>query len=258
MFEHLQAFRQGLDRGHLGLGLAITFADPAVTEALAPSCDFVWLDLEHSPIGIETLSAHLMAADAARTAALVRVPSTDVGTMKRVLDTGAEGIIVPQINSAEEARTVVEACRYQPAGQRGFGPRRATGYGRRDIAEYVTQATREVFVAVQVETAAAYRDLDRILAVPGVDSIVIGPADLSASLGHLGQFDHPEVASAIETIIRRSRSAGRYVGMGLGIDPAQISKYAKLGVQWVMCGCDYHYLVAGIDRSFGQVRSAMQ
>lgn len=251
----MEQFRGRLAEGRTCLGLAVTFADPAVAEALAPSCDYLWLDLEHSPVGIESLAAQLMAADAAQTAALVRVPGCDPYTIKRVLDSGAEGIIVPQVGTAAEARAIVEACRYTPRGQRGFGPRRGTNYGRQPIGEYTRRAAEQVFVAIQIETAQGYQNLDAILEVPGVDSIVIGPADLSASLGPLGQFDHPVVDEAVRTIIRRSRQAGRWVGIGLGLDAAQIGYYVDLGVNWVMCGCDFLYLVAGVNHVFGEVRA---
>lgn len=253
-FDAIQGFRQKLAAGQTCLGLAVTFSDPAVAESLATSCDYLWLDLEHSPVGIESLSAQLMAADARGVPALVRVPSSDAAMIKRVLDTGAEGIIVPQVGTAAETLSIVAACRYTPRGRRGFGPRRGCNYGRMNIADYVARAAEQVYVAVQVETAEGLANLDAILDVPGVDAIVIGPADLSASLGHLGQFDHPEVDAAIRRIITHSRRAGRSVGIGLGIEPAQIAHYVGLGVQWVMCGCDFLYLVAGVERTFNEVR----
>src|SRR5258708_6784198 len=144
--NHIDLFRERLDSGRLCLGPAITFSDPAVTEALAPSVDFVWIDLEHNPTSLESLAAHLIAARAGGTPALVRVPSSDVAWIKRVLDTGAEAVIVPQVRSADEVRQVVSACRYPPQGTRGFGPRRAADYGRRNAAEYVPEANVRGFV----------------------------------------------------------------------------------------------------------------
>src|SRR5437764_15313977 len=117
MFAAMRRFREKLDAGRLCLGAGISFTDPAVTEALADSVDFVWIDLEHSPIGVESLQAHLIAAKAGGTAALVRVPSSDVGWIKRVLDIGAPGIIIPQVRSVDEVRGVVAACRYPTMGQ---------------------------------------------------------------------------------------------------------------------------------------------
>src|SRR5215470_15489916 len=149
MFTALQRFREKLNAGHFCLGAGISLSDPAVTEALADSVDFVWIDLEHSPIGLESLLAHLIAARAGGTAALVRVPSSDVAWIKRVLDTGAEGIIVPQIRTAAEVRSVVSACRYPPLGTRGYGPRRPSNYGRNGGESYVQQSNVQLFVSVQ-------------------------------------------------------------------------------------------------------------
>ena len=255
--NHIDRFRERLDSGRLCLGPAITLSDPAVTEALAPSVDFVWIDLEHNPTSLESLSAHLIAARAGGTPALVRVPSSDVAWIKRVLDTGAEAVIVPQIHSAEEVRKVVSACRYPPQGTRGFGPRRAADYGRRNAAEYVAEANARVFVAIQIETAEAFRELDAILAVPGFDSIVIGPYDLSGSMGMLGQVHHPTVVGAVGTIATKARAAGRYVGIGMAPDEEHALQAARQGVQWVQCGCDFGYMIQFADGLYGRIRERL-
>jgi len=255
--NHVDRFRELLDSGRLCLGPAITFSDPAVTEALAPSVDFVWIDLEHNPISLESLTAHLIAARAGGAPALVRVPSSDVAWLKRVLDTGAEAVIVPQIRSADEVRQVVSACRYPPQGTRGFGPRRAADYGRRDAAEYVAEANTRVFVAIQIETAEAFRDLDAILAVPGFDSIVIGPYDLSGSMGMLGQVHHPTVVEAVGMIASKARAAGRYVGIGMAPDEEHALRAARQGVQWVQCGCDFGYMIQFAEGLYGRIRKRL-
>jgi 2-dehydro-3-deoxyglucarate aldolase/4-hydroxy-2-oxoheptanedioate aldolase len=255
--NHVDRFRQKLDSGKLCLGPSITLSDPAVTEALAPSVDFVWIDLEHNPTSLESLSSHLIAARAGGTTALVRVPSSDTAWIKRVLDTGAEAVIVPQIRSADEVRQVVSACRYPPQGTRGFGPRRSAEYGRANAAEYVVAANRRVFVAVQIENAEAFRDLDAILAVPGVDSIVIGPYDLSGALGMLGQVQHPTVVEAVGSIAKKARAAGRYVGIGMAADVEHTLQAARQGVQWVQCGGDYGYMIEFADQLYGRIRERL-
>src|SRR5207245_502364 len=130
MICNIHKFRDKLRGGRLCLGSGISVTDPAVTEALCDSVDFLWIDLEHSPISLEALQAILIAARAGGAPALVRIPSNDVGWVKRVLDIGAEGIILPQARSAAEVEAFAAACRYPPQGQRGFGPRRASNYGR--------------------------------------------------------------------------------------------------------------------------------
>jgi 2-keto-3-deoxy-L-rhamnonate aldolase RhmA len=137
MYCHTKKFREKLDSGKLCLGPGITFADPAVTESIAPIADFVWIDLEHNPTNLQTMLAHLIAARAGGTMGLVRVASNDLGWIKRVLDSGAEGIILPQAQSYDEVAAFVSACRYPPLGTRGFGPRRPTNYGRLAGAEYL-------------------------------------------------------------------------------------------------------------------------
>ncbi len=130
MFKTVQAFRRKLDSGKFCIGAGITLSDPAVTEALGPGSDFFWIDMEHTPLNLESLQAHLIAARAVGVPALVRVPSSEVGLIKRVLDTGAAGLIVPQVRSVNEVRRVVESCRHKPQGYTGYRPRRAANTDR--------------------------------------------------------------------------------------------------------------------------------
>lgn len=255
--NHLGLFRERLDSGQLCLGPAITLCDPIVTEALAPSVDFVWIDLEHNPASLESVSAHLIAARAGGVPALVRVPCSDTSWIKRVLDVGAEGLIVPQVRSLDEVRSIVSACRYPPQGTRGFGPRRSGNYGREPLDQYLAEANRRVFVAIQIETAAAYEQLDAILGVPGYDSIVIGPNDLSGALGLMGQLDHPRVVEAVGSIAARSRAAGRYVGIGMAPDVEHALRAARQGVQWVQCGGDCGFLIDAAERLYTRVKQRL-
>ncbi|HVX12009.1 MAG TPA: aldolase/citrate lyase family protein [Pirellulales bacterium] len=252
--NHLDLFRERLDSGRVCLGPSITMSDPVVTEALAPSVDFFWLDLEHNPTSLESLTAHLIAARAGGAPALVRVPCSDVAWIKRVLDVGAEGIIIPQVRSVAEVKSIVSACRYPPMGTRGFGPRRGCNYGREPLDHYLTDSNRRVFVAIQIETADAYNELDAILDVPGFDSIVIGPNDLSGSLGLMGQLDHPRVVEAVGSIAARSRAAGRYVGIGMAPDVEHALRAARQGVNWIQIGGDCGFMIDGCDRLYARVR----
>jgi 4-hydroxy-2-oxoheptanedioate aldolase len=255
MFTALQRFREKINAGRFCLGAGIRLSDPAVTEALADSVDFVWIDLEHSPIGVESLLAHLIAARAGNTAALVRVPSSDVAWIKRVLDIGAPAVIVPQVHSVEEVRGVVAACRYPPVGQRGFGPRRSSNYGRDGGVEHLKRANEQIFVCVQIETAEAVRDVDAIVAVDGLDSIVVGPNDLAGALGFPGQPREPRVQETIRTVVSKARKAGKIVGMGMGPDSEHALEAARIGVQWLQCGGDCGYMVQAVDILFGGIRN---
>ncbi len=257
MYERIHAFRQKLRDGRLCLGPAISLADPAVTEAVAPAADYVWIDLEHSVIGFDSLLAHLIAARAGNVAALVRIPIADVGYVKRVLDNGADGIIVPQIRTADEARQMVAACRYPPQGNRGFGPKRCTNYGRTGGPDYFRAANEGTFVSVQIETVSAYEALDEILAIPTLDAIVIGPYDLSGSMGILGQLDHPKLLAAIEETAGKARAKGLSVGWGMSPQPEILPRLFKWGINWMQYGNDFAYLVQGLEASFRAARTAV-
>ncbi|MBI2191177.1 MAG: hypothetical protein HYU36_04255 [Planctomycetes bacterium] len=247
-------FRQKLQEGRLCLGVGITFTDPLVSEALAQSVDFLWYDMEHSPMSPEALSAHMLAARSRGTPAIVRVTGSDTAFIKPVLDAGADGIVVPQVRSVEEVRKIVSDCRYAPQGRRGCGPRVPSNYGREPLAGFFERANREVFVSVMLETAEALSVLDDLLEIPGLDSLVLGPVDLSSALGVLGQVEHPKVVAATEVVIARTRAAGLWIGSGLGPDPDTACVLVRRGVQWLQIGSDFGYLIRDVDEVVKRVR----
>jgi 2-dehydro-3-deoxyglucarate aldolase/4-hydroxy-2-oxoheptanedioate aldolase len=259
MICNIHKFRDKLKAGRVCLGPGVSLTDPAVTEALCDSVDFLWLDLEHSPISLESLQNHLIAARAGGAPILVRVPSGEVAWVKRVLDIGAEGVILPQAGSLAEVEQFVAACRYPPQGRRGFGPRRASNYGRQSLASYLAATNRDVFVAVQIETVAALEALDAIVRVPGIDSLVIGPADLAGALvGAPGQVEHPRVIEAIGTICTRARAAGLWVGIGMGPNADFATRVARLGVQWIQCGGDCGFMIHAADTLYQGIRRRLE
>jgi 2-dehydro-3-deoxyglucarate aldolase/4-hydroxy-2-oxoheptanedioate aldolase len=248
--------RDKLRSGEIALGAGITFSDPTVTEALARGVDFVWIDLEHNATTTEAMLGHLIAARAGGAASLVRIPSDDVAWIKRVLDCGAEGIILPRAYSAREVADFVSSCRYPPLGTRGFGPRRPMHYGRLGQAEYLRQANRDVFVTVQVETVELLAELDEVLKLEGLDSLVLGPQDLSGSMGRLGETTHPEVIDAMKTVASKARAAGKFIGSGLGADPEFARVLIDCGVQWLQAGNDFEYMIQGCERTFDRIRGS--
>lgn len=250
-------FRERLAADETCIGASITFTDPRVTDALADSVDFFWIDLEHGLMSPEALSGHLLAARGRNKAALVRVTGSDTPFIKPILDMGADGIIVPQVCTAAEVWRVVRDCRYPPQGHRGYGPRVPSNYGRDGGAEYVARANRELFVAVQIETASALEALDEILTIPGLDSLVLGPQDLSGALGWLGDVEHPTVVAAIQAVIDKTRASGRFVGAGMGTDVAYAAKMAQRGVQWLQVGGDFGYLVEAMDSITTNIRARL-
>lgn len=251
----IQSFREQVIAGHCALGITVTFNDPLVTSAIADSVDFIWLDLEHCVMGPEALQGHLQAARAKHKPMLVRVAAGDVGIIKPVLDAGAEAIIVPMIFGADEARRVVQACRYPPLGRRGFHPRVSTNFGRINGQAFVPASNRELMVNVQIETKEAVDALDEIVAIEGLDGLVIGPYDLSGSLGVFGQIDHPLVQRAIDTTIEKGRAAGKIVGIGGGSGPAFYKDMKRRGIHWVQVGNDYEFFISAVDAMMRDSRS---
>lgn len=248
MFEGINLFRKRLEQDVLQIGASITLNDPAVTDALGPSVDFFWIDMEHSPMTMAALAGHLMAARVHAVAALVRVPAADPAVIKRVLDAGGEGIIVPQIQGMEDVQTVVDAARYPPTGRRGFGPRVPSAYGRHADQELARRSNASVFTAVQIETRSALEQIEDIAAVPELDSIALGPWDLAANLGRVNDVAHPEVDAALQRVIDTARQAGKWVGSGMGDDPRLAASYARRGVQWIQTGNDVDYLIRRMDQ----------
>ena len=244
--------------GTADVGASVTISDPTVTEALAPSVDFLWIDLEHNATTTESMLAHLIAARAGGAPAIVRIPTNDVSWVKRVLDSGAEGIILPRAYSADEVREFVSACRYPPMGTRGFGPRRPSQYGRIEQQEYVRRANENVFVVAQVETVELVSELDEVLQLEGLDSLVLGPQDLSGSMGRLGDTTHPEVVDVMRTIASKAKAAGKFIGSGLGADPEFAKVLVDCGVQWLQAGNDFEYMIQGCDRALRSIRSATE
>ncbi len=251
----IAAFRAQMTSGDICIGASITLTDPHTTDALGDSVDFFWIDMEHSTMTLEALSGHLLAAKARNRPALVRVPGSATPFIKPVLDAGADGIIVPQIRSAAEVQDVVNSCRYPPLGERGYGPRVPSNYGREGGNAFIERANREIFVAVQIENGDAMAALDDILTIPGLDSIALGPWDLSASLGLIGEVEHPTVVEAIDSIITRTRAAGLFVGAGMAPDARFALGMAKRGVQWLQVGDDTGYMILAMDLITAAVRA---
>jgi 2-keto-3-deoxy-L-rhamnonate aldolase RhmA len=238
-------FRARLKRGDALLGTMVTLPSPPSAEVLA-SLGFDWLfvDAEHGPLETAELLGILTAVNR-RAACLVRVPSCDAVQIAKVLDLGADGIIVPQVNTPEQAAAAVRFARYPPEGARGVGLARAHGYGLK-FKEYVDSANREIAVVVQAEHAIAVENIDSIARVPGVDAVLLGPYDLSASLGKMGQVDAPEVVAAIGRVTDACRAAGMRLGY-FGVNAAAVRPYVGRGYTLIVAGVDTT-LLAGAAR----------
>jgi 2-dehydro-3-deoxyglucarate aldolase/4-hydroxy-2-oxoheptanedioate aldolase len=254
--ENRSRFIQQMQNGGVCLGTCITFSDATITEALSPALDFAWIEMEHNPLSLEAVQAHIIATKGTSCTPLVRVAWNDPVLIKPVLDIGAAGIIVPMVRTAAEAQRAVEACLYPPAGIRGFGPRRPSNYGRIGGPEFCRDANESIIVIPQLEHIDAVKNIDSIVKVPGVSALVIGPNDLSGSIGLLGQARHPDVVAAIDTIIEAGVRAKLPVGLGAGAGYEDVTRWIAKGAQWIAVAADYIFITQAVDQLFCRLRAA--
>lgn len=231
------SFKEALSRGERQVGLWCALANPIAAEILAGAgFDWIVIDGEHAPNDITTLLPQLQAMRGGTAEPVFRVPWNEPVIIKRALDVGARSLLIPFVQNAEEARKAVAAARYPPLGIRGVAVTpRATEYGR--IRSYHCNAHLETCILVQLETRAAMNEIEAVAAVEGVDGIFIGPSDLAAAFGHLGNPKHPEVQAAIKDAATRIRSAGKPAGMLTGnLDDAE-----------ALFGMGYNFTAVGSD-----------
>src|SRR5688572_26050828 len=247
-------FRARLKRREKLVGTMVTLASAASAELLA-SLGFDWLfvDAEHGPLETRELLGILQAVGD-KTACIVRVPEAAEVPIKKALDLGAHGIIVPQVNTAEQAADVVRFARYAPEGARGVGLARAHGYGLK-FREYLSAANREIAVIVQAEHVSAVDNIEAIVRVPGVDAVLLGPYDLSASLGKMGEIDAPAVVAAIGRVTDVCTAAGMPLGY-FGVTAAAVHPYVARGYSLIVAGVDTLYLANGAKALLKDLRGA--
>ncbi|MFE5672344.1 HpcH/HpaI aldolase/citrate lyase family protein [Agromyces sp. NPDC056523] len=220
------------------VGLWVCSGSPVMAELVAGSgVDWVLIDGEHSPNGLESILAQLYAVSAYPVAPVVRVPIGDTVIIKQVLDLGAQNLLVPMVDSAAHAEELVRAIRYPAGGVRGVGASLARSSRWNRVPGYLANASSTVSLTVQIESAAAVAAVDEILAVDGVDAIFIGPADLAASMGRLGEPTHPEVVEAVLTALRAAAAAGKPAGVNAFV-PEEAERYLAEGTAFVAVGAD--------------------
>lgn len=211
---------------------------PLVAEICAGSgLDIVLIDGEHSPVNLESILAQLQAVAPYPAVPVVRAPIGDPVVIKQLLDLGAQNILVPMVDSVAHAEAMVRAVRYPPHGVRGVGSALARSSRWSRIPDYLARASDLVSLTVQIETAEGLEQAAAIAAVDGVDALLVGPADLAASMGLLGQQNHPDVVAAVESVIAAGRAAGTPVGVN-AFDPATADRYAAAGAAYVLVGAD--------------------
>lgn len=238
-------FKQRLLAGESQIGLWCALSSAYATEVVAGSgFDWLLIDTEHSPGGLETTLAQLQAAAPYATSPVVRPEANDPVLIKKLLDIGAQTLLVPFVQDAGEARAAVAAMRYAPAGIRGVaGTTRATRFGR--VKDYFRRAHEELCLLVQIETREALGQLEAIAAVDGVDGVFIGPNDLAASLGHVGEMTHPDVVAALEDAILRLKAIGKPSGVYAPPDLAR--RCLQIGTTFTAVGGDIGVLARGTE-----------
>jgi len=205
--------KQMLREGKKTAGAWLQICSPLTAEIMSRAgFDWLLIDMEHGPGDMLTLISQLQAINGSGVVPLVRAPWNDFVTIKRILDAGVYGVVVPWVNTKAEAEAAVKACKYPPDGIRGIASSpRAVGFGQ-NPKEYLTRANDEILIIVQIETGEAISNLDQILDAPGIDGIFIGPFDLATSMGYLGEPNHPEVQSAIANIEAKVLNAQKVLG----------------------------------------------
>ncbi len=229
------------------IGMWLSTGSPLVAEICAGSgLDWVLIDAEHGPNDLTSILPQLQALAAYPVTTLVRPPIGDTVLLKQYLEIGVQNLLIPLVETAEQAAELVRAVRYPPQGVRGVGASlgRSSRWGR--VKDYMTNADSSISLYLQIESATAVANAEAILATEGVDGIFVGPADLAASMGHLGESGHPDVVAAVESCLALARAAGKPAGV-YASDPTLADRYIAAGVSFVCVGADVTILARGTE-----------
>ena len=233
MFEN--RVKQLLQSGKAAWGASLADASEIVAQTtIETGVDFLWIDLEHRPYEVEAVRWIPILCRRKSCVPLIRVAALESHLIKKALDIGASAIMVPQVNSAAEARRAVEYCKYPPEGSRGVSPLWPLFEGV-SWSDYLPRANQETLVVVQIETAPGIENLESIAAVPGVDVLFLGPTDTSAALGHIGQIEHPEVQAFLADFPQRVAPSGKASGITLQ-SLAECRRAYEQGYRFIVCG----------------------
>jgi 2-keto-3-deoxy-L-rhamnonate aldolase RhmA len=254
MLMPANAFKKGLKGSTRMLGVWAMSGNAVAAEALGfAGYDFVVLDMEHGPNDVPRMLSLLQAMAGTPAASVVRLPWNDFVVVKQLLDCGAQTLMFPYVQNADEARRAVAATRYPKDGIRGVaGMSRATRYG--SVSDYFRDAANEICVVLQLETIDAVANLPEIAAIPGVDAIFIGPSDLSASMGLIGQADHPDVQKVLESAAQTCAKAGKSSGI-LAPNAARGADYLGYGYDWVAVGSDLGLMMGAARKDIAELRA---
>ncbi len=244
--------RERLGRGETLIGSIVSVSSSDVAEAMSlVGFDFLWIESEHSPLDFTDVQM-LIQAVGGRVPCLVRIPENAEVWFKKALDTGCDGLVVPQVRTADEARRAVRWAYYPPLGERSVGITRAQGYGI-TFSEYVETINDRLLLVLQVEHKTAVDNVEEIVRVPGISAVLIGPFDLSGSLGLLGQTTHPEVESRIETVRAACEEAKVPLGI-FAVDAPTARRYIERGFRLITCASDLTFMQRGAGEALRAIR----
>ena len=240
--NRIDHIRARLSKGELCFGTHCSTTDADFYEMCGLlGYDYIWIDNEHAGMTQPMIKNAVIATNAGGCAAFVRVADHQMASIKPVLEVGPDGLIFPMVNTAQQARDIVSICTYPPRGTRGFGPLRAIDYNTMDFDEYVRTVNQRMLLLMQCETVEAVNNLDEILEVEGVDAIICGPMDLSASAGKLGRFTDPVMVELFETIIAKCKAHGKPYGLSIGMDRDLIRFWAQRRASFLSMGTPQDY-----------------
>ena len=251
-------FKRAIREGKPQIGLWLAMGDPISAELCAGAgFDWLLLDAEHGPNDLRTLLAQMQAVAPYDSIPIVRIRVGDINIIKQVLEIGAQTLLIPMVETADQAASLVAAMQYPPAGVRGVGAALGRSSRWNRMPSYLKQAGEEMCLLVQIETRRGVENIKAIAETPGVDGIFIGPADLSASMGHLGDMTHPDVLTTIEQCLGHIRAAGKASGILMG-DEALVRRYLELGCTFIAVSADTLILSQGADRMASRFKALVK
>jgi len=246
MVSLINSARERLARGELAIGVGLRQSRTVDIAPAMKSCGFDWLfiDLEHNSMTVDQAVQIAVAGNAAGIAPIVRVPYGQYDMATRVLDGGAMGIVVPHVDTADEAATIADRLRYPPVGHRSVaGAMPQLGFAQLPMAEAAKAVNDALLVVVMIETPLAVRNADAIAAVPGIDALLIGTSDLTMEMGIPGQLDQPQVVASYETVLAACRKHGKIPAMGGVYAPPLMAKYVGMGMRMLLSGSDLTFMM---------------
>lgn len=243
----------------IAVGAYIVLGDGVTTEIMGNAgFDFLWVDMEHTQIDKSRLLSHIIGAQAAGKPVFVRLEWNDAVMAKPVLDMGVDAVIFPMIMNREDAQRAIKSCLYPLDGIRGYGPTRANMYGLMDTQEYIAGAGKSFWRILQIEHVDAVANIEEILSVEGIDSVLIGPSDLSASMGLLQQLDHPALKEQFDKAAEALNRHGIPFGVAIGYNEKMIEEWIERGISWIAVDSDVSLLAKGAKNTVDNMKSILK